>query len=361
MIEYENLKKVNEPFFDELKKSFETTLESGWYVLGGNVERFEREFASYCGVRHCIGVASGLDAILLSLKAYDFEPGSEVLVPSNAYIATILAVLNAGLKPVLVEPDIHTYNIDPDKIEDKVSRNTVAIIVVHLYGKICDMDPIMEIAQRHDLQVIEDCAQAHGAMYKGKKAGSFGHCAAFSFYPTKNLGAFGDGGGVLTDNTDISQEIRMMRNYGSKKKYHNDVVGHNSRLDEMQAGFLSVKLKQLDSINEHKRKLAQVYLDNLNDEFIKPDVSEYNIDVYHIFNIRHPERDRIKEYLLRNEIMTEIHYPIPPHKQAALSNMFKQHDYPLSDEIHATTLSLPISLFHTEDDIFAVIKALNSY
>src|SRR6185369_11995495 len=250
MIEYENLKKVNEPFFDELKKSFETTLESGWYVLGGNVERFEREVASYCGGRHCIGVASGLDAILLSLKAYDFEPGSEVLVPSNAYIATILAVLNAGLKPVLVEPDIHTYNIDPDKIEDKVSRNTVAIIVVHLYGKICDMDPIMEIAQRHDLQVIEDCAQAHGAMYKGKKAGSFGHCAAFSFYPTKNLGAFGDGGGVLTDNTDISQEIRMMRNYGSKKKYHNDVVGHNSRLDEMQAGFLSVKLKQLDSINE---------------------------------------------------------------------------------------------------------------
>jgi dTDP-4-amino-4,6-dideoxygalactose transaminase len=361
MIEYENLKKVNEPFFDELKKSFAVTLESGRYILGCNVEQFEQEFAAYCGVGHCIGVASGLDAILLSLKAFDFEPGSEVLVPSNTYIATILAVLQAGLKPVLVEPDIHTYNIDPGNIEEKISKKTVALIVVHLYGKVCDMDPIMEIVQRRDLKLIEDCAQAHGATYKGKKAGAFGHCAAFSFYPTKNLGAFGDGGAVLTDDTDSSRKIQMLRNYGSKKKYYNDAVGYNSRLDEVQAGFLSVKLKHLERINEHKRKLAQLYLEYLSDDFIKPALSEYNADVYHIFTIRHPERDRIREYLSEKEIMTEIHYPVPLQKQIALDNMFNQHDYPISDEIHATTLSLPISFFHTEDDIRGVLAALNGF
>ncbi len=361
MVEYENLKKVNEPFFGELKKSFEATLESGRYILGCNVEKFEREFASFCGVDHCIGVASGLDAILLSLKAFDFEPGSEVLVPSNTYIATILAVLQAGLIPVLVEPDIHTYNIDPAKIEEKISQNTVALMVVHLYGKVCDMDPIMEIVQRRDLKLIEDCAQAHGALYKGEKAGSFGHCAAFSFYPTKNLGAFGDGGAVLTNDVEISRKIRMLRNYGSIKKYYNDAVGYNSRLDEIQAGFLSVKLKHLDAINAHKRKLAQLYMDNLSDSFIKPAFYEDKTDIYHIFTIRHPERDLIKEYLSEKDIMTEIHYPVPPHKQTALKNMFHQYDYPISDEIHATTLSLPISFFHTENTIREVLEALNGF
>jgi dTDP-4-amino-4,6-dideoxygalactose transaminase len=361
MIEYENLKKVNEPFRDALRKSFETTLDSGWYILGGTVEKFEREFASYCGVKYCIGVASGLDAILLSLKAFDFKIGAEVIVPSNTYIATILAVLNAGLKPVLVEPDIQTYNIDPEKIEEKITGNTVAIIVVHLYGKVCEVGPIMEIARKNNLMVIEDCAQAHGAMYRGRKAGSFGQCNAFSFYPTKNLGALGDAGAVLTDDGNIAAKVQMLRNYGSRRKYYNEVVGYNSRLDEMQAGFLSVKLKRLDDINRHKNKLAELYMVNLMDDFIKPLVDEDHFDVYHIFNIRHAERDRVREYLLKKEIKTDIHYPVSPHKQSAMQNILGQHDYPISEEIHSTTLSLPISFCHTEDDVCRVIEALNKF
>jgi dTDP-4-amino-4,6-dideoxygalactose transaminase len=361
MIEYENLKKVNEPFFTELRASFNTTVESGWYILGGNVESFESEFASYCGVSNCVGVASGLDALLLSLKAFNFTPGSEVIVPSNTYIATILAILQAGLKPILVEPDIHTYNIDPDRIVEKITEYTVAIIVVHLYGKVCEMNPILEIVKKYGLKLIEDCAQAHGAKYRGKKAGSFGHCAAFSFYPTKNLGAFGDGGAVLTNDKDIAFQIKMLRNYGSQKKYYNEIVGFNSRLDEMQAGFLTVKLKKLDNINNHKRKLAQLYLKNLSDKFIKPVWDINSFDVFHIFNIRHQERDQLKEYLLTRGIKTEIHYPIPPHKQKAMQGILNKSNYHISEEIHSTTLSLPISFYHSEDDIFKVIETLNEY
>lgn len=361
MIEYENLKKVNEPFRDAFRKSFEATLDSGWYILGGTVEKFEREFASYCGVQHGVGVASGLDAILLSLKAFDFRSGSEVIVPSNTYIATILAVLNAGLKPVLVEPDIRTYNIDPEKIEEKITKNTVAIIVVHLYGKVCEMDPIMEIARKNDLKVVEDCAQAHGAMYRGRKAGSFGQCNAFSFYPSKNLGALGDAGAVLTNEGDIASKVRMLRNYGSQRKYYNEVAGYNSRLDAIQAGFLSVKLEKLDHINQHKRKLAGLYLEHLKDDFIKPVTGGDYFDVYHIFTIRHPERDRIREHLLNKEIQTEIHYPVPPHKQKAMISILKQYDCPISEKIHSTILSLPISFCHTEDDLCRVIETLNKF
>jgi dTDP-4-amino-4,6-dideoxygalactose transaminase len=361
MIEYENLQKVNEPFFQELKKSFEETLENGRYVLGSNVEKFERAFASYCGVQYCIGVASGLDAILLSLKSFDFKEGAEVIVPSNTYIATILAVLHAGLKPVLVEPEIHSYNLDPRLIEEKISRNTVAIIAVNLYGKVCEMGAISEIAGKHHLALIEDCAQSHGAMYKGKKAGAFGHCAAFSFYPTKNLGALGDGGAVLTGDDRIAEKIRTLRNYGSQKKYYNECVGYNSRLDEIQAGFLSIKLKCLDAINAHKRKISRFYMENLKSEFIKPAVGKEYFDVYHIFTIRHPERDRIREYLLKNRILSDIHYPVPPHRQKALQNILGGHDYPVSEEIHATTLSLPISFFHSEEDIRRVIEVLNTF
>ena len=328
MIEYENLRKVNEPFFAELRRSFDSTLESGWYILGGNVETFEQAFASYCGVRHCIGVASGLDALLLSLVSFDFPRDAEVIVPSNTYIATILAILNAGLKPVLVEPDIRTYNIDPRLIAEKITRNTVAIMVVHLYGKVCEMEPIMDIAKKNNLRLIEDCAQAHGARYRSRKAGTFGDCAAFSYYPTKNLGAFGDAGAVLTDDENIARKIQMLRNYGSLRKYYNDVVGFNSRLDEIQAGFLSVKLKRLDDINQHKRELAKLYMDNLKDDFIKPVVNEDYFDVYHIFTIRHPERNTIREYLLKKEIQTEVHYPVPPHKQKAMKNILSQYDCP---------------------------------
>ena len=326
MIEYENLRKVNEPFFDELKKSFETTLERGWYILGSNVETFERQFASYCGADHCVGVASGLDAILLSLKNFDFGSKKEVIVPSNTYIATILAVLHAGLTPVLVEPDIRSYNIDPGKIEASITKNTVAVIVVHLYGKVCDMDPVLEIVRRHGLVLIEDCAQAHGAAYRGKKAGMFGHCAAFSFYPTKNLGALGDGGAVLTNDAGIAE-----------------------------------RLKKLDDINRHKRNLAALYLEHLKDDFIKPTVNDNYFDVYHIFNIRHPERDKIQEYLLKKNIKTDIHYPVPPHKQKAMKGILDPCVCRISEEIHSTTLSLPISYSHTEDDIGKVIETLNSF
>jgi len=361
MIEYENLKKANEPFFAELRESFETTLQGGQYILGPTVEEFELEFASYCGTRYCVGVSSGLDALFLSLKAFDFKIGGEVIVPSNTYIATILAILNAGLKPVLVEPDIHTYNIAPKKIAEKLTPETVAIIAVHLYGKMCEMGPIREIARTTKLKLIEDCAQAHGAMYKHSRAGSFGDCAAFSFYPTKNLGCLGDGGAIMTDSGDIASRIKMLRNYGSKIKYYNEVIGYNSRLDELQAGFLSVKLRKLDAINQHKRKLAGLYLGNLRDDFIKPVVDDDYYDVYHIFNIRHPQRDMIREYLLKNEIKTDIHYPVPPHKQRALQNILSGCDCRISEEIHATTLSLPISYSHTADDIFRVIEILNRF
>src|SRR4030042_34353 len=249
MIEYENLKEVNEPFFAEYKKEFTDIMQGGWYILGKAVGKFEQEFANYCGVLHCIGVASGLDALIISLKAFKFKPGSEVILPSNTYIATIISIVHCGLKPVLVEPDIMTYNIDPAKIEDALTSKTAAIMPVHLYGKMCHMDPIMEIANRHGLKIIEDCAQAHGSKYKSKKAGTFGHCNAFSFYPTKNLGALGDAGAIVTDDHELAQQVRILRNYGSKIKYYNEVVGYNSRLDELQAAFLSVKLKKLDGIN----------------------------------------------------------------------------------------------------------------
>jgi dTDP-4-amino-4,6-dideoxygalactose transaminase len=359
MIEYENLHKTNQKFFEEFRTKFNEVLESGWFILGKQVESFEAEFAFYLGVKHCIGVGSGLDALILALDAIEFEPGSEVIVPSNTYIATIIAVIRAKLKPVLVEPDIRTYNIDPFKIEEKITSKTRAIIPVHLYGKSCDMDPIMEIAQKYNLIIIEDCAQAHGAMYKGKKVGTFG-IGCFSFYPTKNLGALGDGGAIVTNNDELAEKIRALRNYGSSKKYYNDYIGYNSRLDELQAAFLRIKLKYLDDINNHKRKLAKIYFENLSDVFVKPAVHKDYFDVYHIFNIRHPERDKIREYLFQNGIKTEIHYPVPPHKQRAFQGVI-EGEYPISEEIHNTTLSLPIAYFHTEEDILKVCEVLNKY
>lgn len=361
MIEYENLRKVNEPFFHEFRRAFKKTLESGWYILGTNVDRFEREFADYCGASHCIGVASGLDALILSLKAFDFPDGSEVLVPSNTYIATILAILQSGLKPVMVEPDLHSYNIDPHKIEERITGATVAIMVVHLYGKVCEMEPITEIGRRYGLKIIEDCAQAHGARQKDQKAGTFGDCAAFSFYPTKNLGALGDAGAVVTNDPNCAGMIRTLRNYGSAKKYYNDLIGMNSRLDEMQAAFLSVKLPALNRINDHKRRLATLYHQGLRDDLIKPLIQDDFFDVYHIYNIRHPRRDELKQYLEARDILTEIHYPVPPHRQKALKSIFNDTSYPLADEIHATTLSLPISSCHSEGDVARVIDVINRF
>jgi dTDP-4-amino-4,6-dideoxygalactose transaminase len=361
MIEYEDLRKLNQPFFEAYTQSFDETLRSGWYILGNGVKKFEADFAAYCGVPHCIGLASGLDALVLALKAFDFKPGSEVLVPSNTYIATVLAILQAGLRPVLVEPDIRTYNMDPARAEEAITPATVAIMVVHLYGKCCDMSRINATAGRHGLKVIEDCAQAHGARVNGQKAGSFGDFGAFSFYPTKNLGALGDAGAMTTREAGLAVTVQTLRNYGSKVKYYNELIGYNSRLDEVQAGFLSVKLQRLDEINAHKRELAALYLAHLKDDFVKPVVEEGFFDVYHIFNVRHPRRDRLKEYLLENGIKTEIHYPVPPARQQAMRGVIDHFHCPVADEIHRTTLSLPISFFHTADQVYRVIEVLNAF
>jgi len=361
MINYEDLGRLNEPFFAEYKTALEETLRSGWFILGEKVRTFENEFANYCGSRYCTGLASGLDALLLALKALDIPEGSEVIVPSNTYIATILAIVNAGCTPVLVEPDLVTYNIDPDKLEEKISDKTRAVIVVHLYGKICAMDKITEVCKRNSLSLIEDCAQAHGAAFKGVKAGTFGDAGAFSFYPTKNLGALGDAGALTTNDEGLDASVRSLRNYGSTVKYFNDRVGYNSRLDEIQAAFLSVKLKKLDLITAHKRELAGLYSKYLKNDFIKPDDHPDYFDVFHIYNVRHPRRDELKKYLEGRSIKTEIHYPVPPHLQPAYKQIFKAGSYPISELIHSTTLSLPVSFYHKESDIEQVIEVMNKF
>lgn len=359
MIEYENLGRVNEILFDKYQEKFKEFLKNGWYILGNNVTTFEREFASYCGAQSCIGVASGLDALILAIDACNFPKESEIIVPSNTYIATILAIVRNGFKPVLVEPDIQTYNIDPKKIEEKITPQTKAILVVHLYGKVCEMDPIANIAKKYDLKIIEDAAQAHGAMYKGKQVGSFG-IGCFSFYPTKNLGALGDAGAITLNDTSLDHKLRALRNYGSSKKYYNDILGYNSRLDEIQAGFLSIKLTILEEITAHKRKLAQYYFEHLESHFITPIQHPDFFDVFHIFAIRHPKRDQLKAYLLENGIKTEIHYPLPPHRQKAMQNIISG-EYPIAQEIHDTILSLPISYGHTLDEIRYVCDVINRF
>ncbi len=361
MIEYENLHKSNRPFFEEYEKEFRDVSNSGWYILGGKVKTFEKEFADYCSTQFCCGVANGLDAMILALKSFDFNKGDEVIVPSNTYIATILAVLHAGLTPVLVEPDIRTYNINPELIEEKITDKTKAILVVHLYGKLCNMEAIMLIAKKHQLKIVEDCAQAHGARFKNQKAGNFGDMGAFSFYPTKNLGALGDAGAITCNNETSFSKVKTMRNYGSSVRYYNEVMGYNSRLDELQAAFLSVKLKKLDKINEHKRKLASLYFDGLNNNFIKPHCDENYFDVFHIFNIRHEKRDALKEYLLVNNIKTDIHYPVAPNKQKAMIGILDKTHTPVAEEIHQTTLSLPVSYYHTVNDIYQVIEVMNKF
>jgi dTDP-4-amino-4,6-dideoxygalactose transaminase len=360
-IEYENLKAVNSRFHEELMDELSSILNSGWFILGDKVKIFEDKFAAYCGSKYCVGVASGLDALILSLLACGFEKGSEIIVPSNTYIATILAVIHAGLKPLLVEPDLRTYNLDPKLVEASINVNTRAILCVHLYGKPCEMNPIVTICQKYNLKLIEDCAQAHGAKYKGRMVGSFGDAGAFSFYPTKNLGALGDAGAVITSGQDLQDKIKMLRHYGQKQKYYNEVIGFNSRLDEIQAGFLLIKLKHLDAITKHKQKLSEIYQRNLKNDFIKPVIDPDFSDVHHIYPIRHPKRDLLREYLLSNRIKTEIHYPVPPHFQNALKGYFAEQRYPISEEIHNTILSLPISFSHREDEIEYVVDVMNKF
>jgi len=360
MIEYENLRKANEPFLREYRRRFDAVLRSGWFILGEEVAAFEQEFARYCGVQHCVGLGNGLEALHLGLRALRLPAGSEVIVPSNTYIATILAVLQAGLVPVAVEPDIRTYNIDPRRMEERLTKRTSAVMIVHLYGKMCDMEPIVGICRDKGLRLIEDCAQAHGAAYKGRRAGSFGDIGAFSFYPTKNLGCLGDGGAVVTGNEELAARIRTLRNYGSRVKYHNELPGYNSRLDEVQAAFLRVKLRHLDRINSRKRDLAAEYRARLAPGYIQPIEEKDFFDVYHIFNVRHRERDRLRAFLLERGVKTEIHYPISPNRQPAMMGILDEA-CPVSEEIHATTVSLPISFFHSPGDIAIICELLNEF
>ena len=362
MVEYENLNKVNKPFEEGYKNFLCEFLNKGFYILGEQVELFEKEFAAYCGSKYCVGVASGLDALFLSIKALNIPEGSEIIVPSNTYIATILSIINARCRPVLAEPALSTYNIAPDEIEKKISEKTRAIVVVHLYGRSCEMDAICEIAARHNLPVIEDCAQAHGAVYKNKKVGSWGRLGAFSFYPTKNLGALGDGGGITTDDEELAIKLRALRNYGSKKKYYNEYIGVNSRLDELQAGFLRIKLRHLNEMNEHKISLAKEYHSYIkNENIVLPAEDKNGKAVFHIFNIRTDKRDELKTFLLSNGIKSEIHYPVAPHLQRGYKSFFAGEKYPLSETIHATTLSLPVSSFHTEEDVQYVSEIINLF
>lgn len=362
MIEYENLNKVNLEYKEDLTEIFESFIKDNYYILGNGVSEFETMFSKYVGVKFTIGVNSGLDALTLGIRALKVEKGSEVIVPANTYIATILSILHNDLVPVLVEPDINTYNIDIKKIEDKITEKTKIILPVHLYGKSCDMDSLVELCDKYNLYLVEDAAQAHGTEYKNKKVGCFGDVSCFSFYPTKNLGCLGDGGAVLTDSFLYSSRVNELRNYGSNVKYKNSQIGFNSRLDEIQALILNKKLKSLNKVIKHKRNLAKIYLNNLNSEkFILPEVHLDYFDTYHIFAIRNEKRDKLKNYLLKNRIKTEIHYPIPPYKQKAIEHLFENKEFPISDKIHNTILSLPISTIHTEDDIFRVVEVMNKF
>jgi dTDP-4-amino-4,6-dideoxygalactose transaminase len=356
-IEYESLARSNAAFMAELEDAAARVIRSGWYVLGKEVGAFEAEFAQYVGVKHCIGVANGLDALILSIEALDLPKGSDILVASNTYIATILAIVRAGHKPVLVEPELSTFNMDPVQLPGAITANTRAICVTHLFGKACRMDAIGAFAREHGLKVVEDCAQSHGARLGSQMTGTFGDAGCFSFYPTKNLGAIGDGGAIVTNDDALADRLRHTRNYGSKQKYVNQYVGVNSRLDEIQAAMLRVKLRHLDAMTAHKRVLAEIYFELLPDWIAKPVCRFDEFDVFHIFGIRHPQRDVLRQHLLSHGISTELHYPIPPHRQAAMSSILSGQ-YPVADELHATELSLPISIGHFAEDIRTVCAVL---
>lgn len=360
IIEYESLARSNQPFMAELEAAASRVIRGGWYVLGQEVSAFESEFASYVGAKYCIGVANGLDALILSIEALDLPRGCDILVASNTYIATILAIVRAGHKPVLVEPDLTTFNMDPACLPQAITANTRAICVTHLFGKTCRMDAIGTFAREHGLMLVEDCAQSHGARLGGQMTGTFGDAGCFSFYPTKNLGAIGDAGAIVTNDDALADRLRHMRNYGSKQKYVNRYVGVNSRLDELQAAMLRVKLSHLDKMTAHKRALAEIYFEYLPDWVVRPLRRPDEFDVFHIFGIRHPKRDALRQHLLDQGIKTEIHYPIPPHLQEAMRGIL-QGNYPVAEELHATELSLPISAGHQAPDVERVVNVLRQF
>lgn len=326
----------------ETEQAIQRVLHSGWFILGPEVKKFEAAFAEYCEAKYCIGVANGLDALFLILKAYDIGPGDEVIVPSNTYIATWLAVSYTGATPVPVEPDVHTYNLDPAKIEVAITSKTKAILPVHLYGQPADMDPILALAEKYNLKVIEDAAQAHGAKYKDKCVGSLGDAAGFSFYPGKNLGALGDGGAITTNDPALAEKVRILRNYGSEVKYHNLYKGYNSRLDELQAAILIERLQKLDEWNQRRKAIAKDYFQAFQSKScLLPFVPEWADPVWHLFVVRHPDRDHLQQHLQNHGIGTVIHYPIPPHQQTAYAEM-NRLSFPVAEQIHREVLSLPI-------------------
>ena len=347
----------------ELRASFDRVYARSWYIEGQEDEAFEQAFAAYCGVRHCVGVGNGLDALMLILKALGIGPGDEVLVPSNTYIATALAVTYLGALPVFVEPDIRTFDLDPARIEEKITERTRAIMPVHLYGQACDMDPIMAAAKKYGLYVVEDCAQAHGATYKGKKVGSFGDASGFSFYPGKNLGALGDAGAVVTDSEEIAKAVRALGNYGSDYKYHHILKGHNSRLDELQAAFLSAKLPHLDRMNAERRRIAARYSSEIrNPKITLPLVLPDCVPVWHIYGVRCRERDALEKHLNERGIGTNKHYPIPMHRQECYRDLgLNQGALPIAEEISATELSIPMYYGMTDAEIQYVIDAFNDF
>ncbi len=347
---------------DELDSAYQRVMNSGWYILGEEVESFEEQFGAYCGTAHCIGVSNGLDALRLVLEAYGVGPGDEVIVPSNTYIATWLAISQVGAKPVPVEPDIETYNIDPSLIESAITVKTKVIIPVHLYGQPADMQPIMRIAENYGLKVVEDAAQAHGALYDNSRAGALGHAAAFSFYPGKNLGAFGDGGAITTNDGELAERVRLLRNYGSRVKYENEIKGMNCRLDPLQAGFLAVKLKRLDEWNARRTQIAETYLRELSgtENLVLPNCIARANSVWHLFTIRHPQRDKVRVDLENHGIQTVIHYPIPPHYSLAYKDDFSLTRLPKAKEISETTLSLPSGPHTSLDNVHKISLVLNS-
>ena len=368
MIPFLNLKKINAAYEDAFQDKLKSVLASGWYVLGNEVEAFETQFAAYCNAKYCIGVGNGFDALVLLFKGYlqlgKLQKGDEVIVPANTFIASILAIMEAGLVPVLVEPKLETYNLNPDLISGKITFKTKAVLAVHLYGQLAEMEAILAIAKEHDFLVIEDAAQSHGAYFEEESKSGLvkrGDAQAYSFYPGKNLGALGDGGAVVTNDEALAKVVSTLRNYGSETKYYYEFQGVNSRLDELQAAFLNIKLPNLDRDNDKRRVIASRYISEINNKkIVLPSWDKSTNHVFHLFVIRTKNRQELQEYLHQNGIETIIHYPVPPHKQSALT-AYNNLSFPITEQIHDEVLSLPISPTLTNEEVDLIVKIINQY
>lgn len=365
MIKNIDLKEVTNKHYKELHNAINNVIDSGWYLQGKENEIFEKEYAKFIGSNYCIGVGNGLDALRLIIRAYIeigmMEFGDEIIVPANTYIATILAITDNNLVPILVEPDIETYQIDPNKIEKKITDRTKAIMIVHLYGQCAYSEKIGIICTKYNLKLIEDNAQAHGCLFKGKRTGSLGDAAGHSFYPTKNLGAFGDAGAVTTNDKLLAKTIKTLANYGSNKKYFFEYQGVNSRLDEINAAVLNIKLKYIDEDNNHRKMIAKYYIDNIkHPDIILPIINDWDAHVFHIFTIRSKRRNELQNYLMNNNVQTVVHYPIPPHKQICYKE-WNNHSYPITELIHDQELSLPMSPVISNNEIKQVVDLINNW